>query len=277
MRQSRATPSTRARAHGPRIREVPAVTRSVAILRLLGKAEQPLGLNQIARTLGLFPSTCLHILRALVKEELVGFDPATKRYSLDVGILTLARRVIGRSAFSAAVQSSLDRLSGRYGVTMAGVKVIRLDHIVVVAISHSEVPLRLNVEIGSRFPALISATGRCLAAFGGHPQRELERHFRTLRWDRPPSMNEWRGEIKAARRNGYSVDKGNYIRGVTIVAVPVLDTRGIMSHGVVAIGVGEQMDQAPLAALITDMVSAAAAVSDYQPVVTASRLVSACK
>src|SRR5262249_50702680 len=50
------------------VRSVPAVTRAVAILRLLGASEEPLGVNAIARALELVPSTCLHILRVLAGE-----------------------------------------------------------------------------------------------------------------------------------------------------------------------------------------------------------------
>ena len=57
-------------------RAVPAVTRAVAILRLLGSAKTPMGMKAIAQELGLVPSTALHILRALVAEELVAVDAA---------------------------------------------------------------------------------------------------------------------------------------------------------------------------------------------------------
>ena len=71
--------------------KAPAISRAAAILRLLGKSDTPLGLQTIARTLGLVPSTCLYVLRALVAEEFVAFDKDTKRYSLEAGVLTLAR------------------------------------------------------------------------------------------------------------------------------------------------------------------------------------------
>ena len=76
---------------GPRIRAVPAVTRAIAILRLLGRSRTPLGLKAIAQSLGLVPSTTLHILRALMAEQLVRVEPLTKQYSLGVGMLPLAR------------------------------------------------------------------------------------------------------------------------------------------------------------------------------------------
>src|SRR5438132_9779920 len=107
-------------AHRPRrVRPVPAVSRSIAILRLLGRSSEPMGVKAIALSLGMVTSTCLHILRVLVSEELVKVD-ATKRYSLGVGMLSLARSVIAGNSFPAAVQPVLDRLSRQWNVTAIG-------------------------------------------------------------------------------------------------------------------------------------------------------------
>lgn len=255
------TPSVRHDGEGSSARQVPAVTRAIAILRLLGKSEAPLGVNAIARALRLVPSTCLHIMRVLVAEELVAFDPVTKRYSLDAGILTLARGVLRRNEFSHIVQPHLNRLSHENGVTAIGIEAIGLEHIVVVAISQTEFGLRLHVDIGSRFPALISATGRCVAAFGGHDRGEAERRFRGLRWNRPPTLEQWRAEIEQTARDGYSVDEGNYIAGVTILAVPVRGGGGRMTHGIVAVGVAEQVQRVGIATLVAQLRDAADKVS----------------
>ena len=105
----------------PRIRAVPAVTRAIAILRLLGRSPEPLGVKAIAQSLDLVTSTCLHILRALVAEELVKVDPLTKRYALGMGMLLLARSVLGRASFASLVQPTLDRLARDWEVTAIGV------------------------------------------------------------------------------------------------------------------------------------------------------------
>jgi DNA-binding IclR family transcriptional regulator len=253
---------TRSGASAVRRREVPAVSRAIAILRLLGKSEEPLGVNAIARELRIVPSTCLHILRVLVREELVAFNPATKRYRLEAGILTIARSFMRRNTFGGIVQPILDWMSDEYGVTAIGVQVIGLDHVVALALSHSDLPLQIHVEIGSRFPALISATGCCLAAFGGYSWSELQRPFRALRWHRAPSVEKWRAEIEAARQSGYSIDEGDYMQGITIVAVPILNQRGLMTHGIVAVGVSQQMEKIGTVALATRMCSLAAGMSE---------------
>jgi DNA-binding IclR family transcriptional regulator len=136
-----------------------------------------------------------------------------------------------------------------------------LEHIVVVAISGSQLEGRIHVEIGGRFPALMSATGRCLAAFGGFSQDELERQFHKIRWDRPPSLKGWWKDVESARRHRYSVDVGNYISGITIIAAPVFDKDSRMTHALVLVGVSQQIAKEGVARVAVDLKAAAATVS----------------
>jgi len=227
----------------------PAISRAAAVLRLLGKSDTPLGVQAIARELGLVPSTCLYVLRALVAEAFVAFDPDTKRYALEAGVLTLARQWLARNRFNDLAQPVLDRIAQAFDVTMLGVHIVGLDHIIVVAVSRSGQNIQLRTEIGSRFPALISATGRCIAAFGDHTQAELEARFTTLRWDEPPTFDAWKQQVAEARTQGFAVDAGNYISGVTVVAAPVWKTRAKLSHALVAIGIGGALRRNGLPAL----------------------------
>ena len=101
------------------VRAVPAVSRAVAILRLLGRTRAPMGVKAIAEALGIVPSTALHILRVLVAEELVKVDSA-KQYTLGMGTLALARASLESDDFPMRVQPHLDALSRRYGITAIG-------------------------------------------------------------------------------------------------------------------------------------------------------------
>ena len=237
--------------------KAPAIARAAAVLRLLGKSDAPLGLQPIARELGLVPSTCLYVLRALVAEELVAFDPDTKRYALDAGVLALARQWLRRNRFPELVQPLLDRVAGAFDITLLGVQIVGADHIVVVAASRSSSNFRLSAEVGSRFPALISATGRCIAAFGNYSDADLRRRFEKLRWDDPPSFEQWLGEVELARVRGFGVDDGNYISGVTVIAAPVWKARDKPSHALVAIGIGSGLKRNGLDRLAETLVAEA--------------------
>lgn len=243
-----------------RIRQVPALSRGIAILRLLGRSDEPLGVHAIARTLDLVPSTCLHILRVLTEEHLVAVDPATKKYSVAAGLVALARTALRQHTFPAVAQPNLDELAETYRATAIAVEASGLEHMVVVALARADLPLRVHVDIGSRFPALISATGRCIAAFGSHAWAEIEERFGKLRWDVPPTLATWRREIRAARLAGYAIDDGQYIRGVVIVAAPVLMPNGSI-NALVIVGVGEQMRRIGLKKIGEDLRARASGVS----------------
>lgn len=239
----------------PRRRQVPAVTRAVQILRQLGKADEPVGVNQLARELKLVPSTCLHILRVLVDEGLVVFDPGSKRYAIDIGILPIARQAIQRNGFLKLVEQRITQLSEKFGVTAIATQISDPRHMVVVAISQAALPFRLQVDLGARFPALISASGRCLAAFNPIDRAEIESRFHRLKWDHPPDFETWLAEIDTTRQRGYGVDRGSYISGVTIIAVPLFDRSGQMTRSIVAIGITEKMESIGIPVVARDMIA----------------------
>lgn len=244
------------------ISKAPAIARAAAILRLLGKSDTPLGVNNIARALGLVPSTCLYVLRALAEEELVAFDPDTKRYTLDAGVLTLARGWLRRNLFADVAQPAVDRLARDHGVTILAVQIVGLEHIIVVATSQGGANFQLSANVGSRFPALISATGRCIAAFGDYPRAEIERRFHTLRWDDPPAYEAWLDQVAQTAQRGYAVDSGNYIAGVTVIAAPVSRDHGRPTHALVAVGISGAMERAGVDAIGAALDQAARNVSD---------------
>lgn len=243
--------------------KAPAISRAAAVLRLLGKSDTPMSLGAIGKELGLVPSTCLYVLRALVAEDLVAFDPDTKRYALEAGVLTLARQWLRRNEFADLAQPALDRIADEFDVTALGVQIMGLDKIVAVAVSRAGGSLRVASQVGSRFPALISATGRCIAAFGDYPEAQLKERFDRLIWDNPPSFAEWLEQVAQTRAQGFGIDDGVYISGVTVLAAPVwkapgADHRHRPSHALVTLGLGSALRRSGLAELQTALCAAAA-------------------
>jgi len=222
---------------------VTAVSRATLILRHLGRSTEPLGVNRIARELDLIPSTALHILRTLAYEDLVVFDPNTKHYSLGIGILGIARNMLSRSEFVQAAQGYLETIATAFDVTTIGVELDNREHMVVAALARSKLDLSIHVNIGSHFPALISATGRCVAAQSNWNLDELERRFKNLHWQQSPEFETWLAEVDAARRDGYAIDDGNYIAGVVVVAALVNRPASAPTRAVVAVGLAAQLDE----------------------------------
>jgi DNA-binding IclR family transcriptional regulator len=245
-----------------RVRPVPAVTRSIAILRLLGESQQDMGVKAIADALQLVPSTCLHILRVLVSEDLVRIDAGTKRYALSSGMISLARSVLAGGGFAQLVQPALDRLALNHSVTAMGVEVTANKGVTVLALSKSNQPFRLHTDVGSQFNHLASATGRLIAAYGGENWTELRKKFGAIQWDKAPSFDTWKKEVEMARARGWSIDRDHFIDGLTVVAVPLIDVDDRLSHTLVAAGLSSQLTPANAAKLAADMRREVSALAD---------------
>lgn len=207
---------------------VPAATRTIAILRLLGKSHQPMSLRDIAVALDLVPSTCLNILRVLVDESLVIFDPNTKRYKLGMGVLSLARSILSRDVLLDFFRQEIEELSARFQMTAVAT---RLEHrrAITVAATMPATGFSINVEVGSRYPSYLGTSGRCLAAHGDNPDVIYERLTKGI-WDKMPDKETWLEEVEMCRTLGYTVDRGNLNAGITVVAAPVVSPEGIVTH-----------------------------------------------
>jgi DNA-binding IclR family transcriptional regulator len=249
-----------------RVRPVPAVSRAIAILRLLGRSQTPMGVKAIADQLEMVPSTCLHIVRVLVAEGLLRLDESTKRYSLGSGVLSLARSVIQTNPFPALAQPMLDQISEKWSVTTMASEILDIDHIVVVALSKPEAPFGLHVDVGSRFPTLISATGRLVAAFSRFPEDTIEKRVRSLKWASPPRLDQWKSEVELTRNRRFSIDHGNYISGVILVGSAVFDTKGKMTHSLTAAGVADQMNEKTVKSVAMDLLRAGDELTKLSPI-----------
>lgn len=248
----------------PREVPVPAVVRAVAMLRLLSSSSIPLGVNQIARELNIIPSTCLHILRALANEGFVTVNPDTKRYSLGMDSLSLAKAAL-RNSISDQTQPVLDEMTLKFKVTSLAVSLSGQDHYIVVAKSQLAQSFNLQVDLGSRFPALVSATGRCVAAYSGVQPQLLKTKFERLNWHRAPSFTEWQKQVAAVREQGYAIDDGNHISGVNIIASPILDSDGKFRHALVSVCIREGWTEAKLRSLAAFVRKGALQIAERLP------------
>lgn len=249
------------RNNGNPAKKVPAVQRAADILWLLGNGAPPSTLSQIARGVGILPSTCLHILRELAAARLVAFDPEQKTYQLGKGLLELSGAVLRQDNFADVVRPHLQVLASRYGVTATAAARIDQDHMVVVCVAHPAEGLSLRIETGSRLPVLAGASGRCMAAFGGKTTQQLQQAFGRLRWQGSITFKDWLAQVERVRTHGYAEDDSQYVKGVVMIAVPVVEPEGgaIRTIGINAIA--EQFPADKRAKVLASMLETARQVS----------------
>lgn len=222
----------------------------------------PLGVSQIARDLGLNPSTCFNLLKTLVHERLVVFDDRTKTYSLGLGFVEMAKGSLEQASFARLARPHLDAIAAEFRVTMTLWHRAGRDRVVLVERADNDDAMRVHMSIGQRLPALIGALGRCIAAFDSMNETEIRARFKALRWQDPPEIETYLAEVKAARTHGYAIDMDRYVRGVITVSAPVLDEAARPIMALSAIGFSGQFTPVRLEALAQSVKGHAHALSD---------------
>ena len=240
---------------------VVAVQRAVQILRYLGGVQRPAGVNEVSRALGIVPSTCQHILKTLDHDGLVNEDKVAKKYQLGPTLLRFARDMVGSNDFVRNAQGELDRLAQAHEVTTVAVWREGADRIIVVAMSHAPSNFSIHVNVGSRFPPLISAIGHCFADIAPAEQ-VLRQQFDQLHWQNQPEFDHWLEDVAFAKANGYGIDRGCYIGGVTVVAAPIREAVGTTARAIAAVGLSEQLTGPALDALAYDLKTSAEGLSE---------------
>jgi DNA-binding IclR family transcriptional regulator len=241
------------------VRSVPAVRRAAGILAHLAARGGGCSLSEIARELKIFPSTCLHILRELIAAGLVSFESNGKLYGLGPSILVLASHLNRNDIFVRNAQLLLDEITRKYKISSIGSLVDKSGHIVVVAAANTSGPI--HFETGNRVPALSSATGRCVAAFSNWSPETLKERFARVRWERAPDFKKWLKEVEATRKRGHSIDRGDFFKGLTVVAAPVTRADGSAIHFISATVISAHLKASDEARIVTVVKQAAAQLS----------------
>lgn len=222
---------------------VKPVVNAVRIMRYLSEAGGPARAITIARQLSINASTCFNILRTLVLEEVVEFDPLSKTYTTGVGLTQLVENFLTEGQRVAAVVPHMAGLAAEFSVTMALWKRVAPDRIVLVKNVSSPTDLRIEMAEGQRLPMMMGATGRLFAPRLDLPERKLRSMFGTLRWQRALSFEEYWEQVKLAESRGWAIDDGYFSTGVKSIAVPIDDRSGNLVYTLVAIMFRNQLNE----------------------------------
>src|SRR5690349_20775948 len=106
--------------HGaPEPQRIAAIQYAVVVLRAFSTAEPLLGVNEIARRIGLHKSTVSRILATLQDAHLVERDAASGRFSLGPGIVALAGPLLANLNVREVAQSYLRQLADEVGESVS--------------------------------------------------------------------------------------------------------------------------------------------------------------
>jgi DNA-binding IclR family transcriptional regulator len=201
---------------------VGAVVAAAKALRVLHASERPLNASEVARAAGLHRGTAYNILRTLQAEGFVGYDEATRSYSVSLHILELAYGVLRRSGLMDLARPLMHAISDERGVSVYLSKVLGPSSPLLLDWVGVAFRTDLYVTVGRPSPVPAGASGVIMAAFGSSSESELEALFSKVAWYQKPSFTDFLARVREAKKCGFAVDRGAMFQGITLVSVPVL-------------------------------------------------------
>ena len=170
------------RGQGNPGKPVGAVVAAAKVLRTLHDSERPLNASEVARAAGLHRGTAYNILRTLQAEGFVGYDEATRTYSVSLHILELAYGVLRRSGLMDLARPLMNAVSDAHGVSVYLSKVLGPSSLLLLDWVGAELRTDLYVTVGRQYPGPAGASGVVMAAFGNSSRAELENLFSQVAW-----------------------------------------------------------------------------------------------
>ncbi|ORM25137.1 IclR family transcriptional regulator [Williamsia sp. 1135] len=244
---------------------IQSVERATAVLHLLATRSEPVGLTEIASTLGLAKTTAHGLVRTLVAVGAVEQTPDTAGYWLADDPFGARKNRWDLNEVRARAMNWTDALAARTALaTQISVLQGKQARIVHDVLSASGVGLP-SLRTGQIVPAHASALGRIHLAFDVRLARELvagglDRHtHRTI-----TDGAELAHELAEVRDRGWACGCGDLDPEVATIAAPVRDQGGVV---MAAVGVSGAIDElcgrggAPRAPLLDNIIGSARSIS----------------
>jgi len=216
-----------ARAGG---RPITSVARALALLEALRESERDLGVNELARRIGVSPSTASRLLATLESAGMVQRDEHGP-FRLGLGLVTLADRVLARLDLRALARPVLVEMMERTGET-ATLSVPGEREAITVDSVPSQSSVVSMARLGRPSVAHATAVGKVMLAFGGEGGRvslPRERELKALTERTITDRAQLAKEVLAVRQRGYGTVFGEREPDVNAIAAPVLDRTGALA------------------------------------------------
>ena len=243
---------------------VPGLSRGLALLQLFRRQRPAQTLQELASGLGVTRSAAYRLVYTLEKDGFILRDPATRRYRLTARVLTLGFDYLSSQAVAEVAAPALQRLSS---LTSAAAHLVVLDgwHVVYLARVAPAVALVSNLQVGTRLPCHLTASGRALLACENEVKlRQIYGLLRQESRDVPPpsSFEALQAQAKEDAARGH-VYRGSILDpGLMTFACVVRDGAGQAVAAINVIGPDALMERfGGESALRTVVLDAAATIS----------------
>lgn len=234
-----------------------SVRRAIALLKVFSDERPDWGLTEIAREAGLNKTTVYRLLTALEAEGMVARSFAGDTWRLGAATITLGALALRSSDLVTTARSELETLVRETGET-ATLEVLAGDEVLILDGVEGPSVVGASSEVGTRWPAHATSTGKALlAAQGFTPPRRLRRYTDRTVTD-PTHLAR---DLEQVRKRGWATAVEELEEGYVAVGAVIRDHEGRAVAAVSVGGPASRLTKAQIPVLARNVVRAAERIS----------------
>ncbi|GFN24230.1 IclR family transcriptional regulator [Thermanaeromonas sp. C210] len=202
-----------------------ALERALTILEALAGEKEGLGLNEVARRVGLHKSTVYRLLQTFKEYGYVEREADHGKYRLGLKILELSGQILDRIDVRTIAHPFLEELAAKSN-EVAHLVIPDGDEAVYIDKVEGNRTIRMHSQIGRRVPLHSTAVGKAILAYLTWPEVQDLLARKGLPRFTARTITEWTElakELEGIRQRGYAVDNGENEEGIRCVGAPIFD------------------------------------------------------
>ncbi len=223
--------------------QAPSVKKAFQILRLISREKQGLGISELAKRLKLSKGTVHGITIALEDEGAIIRDPVTKKFTLGYTIVELGKKGLSKMPLRAVARRHMEGLVDEIGET-AFLGVLKDDSVFVLDVVESTSDFKITSPSGIKLSLSAGATGKLFLA---HMDPKASRQYLSTKGlvkytdQTIIDLNLFLQELVEIRKQGYAIDREEYLDGVRAVAAMIKTDEAPLA-GIWVVGFSASLD-----------------------------------
>ncbi|MES0884936.1 IclR family transcriptional regulator [Roseibium sp. SCP14] len=207
---------------------VPGLHRGLRVLEILGAADEPMSLSEIARAMDLSRSSAFRLVYTLRQMDFLKEAEQKNTYTLGARVLNLGFAYLNQLPITSIARPHLAALRDKTGVS-THLSVLEGHDVLYLGSHQARSGFVSNMATGTRTQAYASAIGWCLLEALSDEELATfcdEIEMKPFTEHTPTSPQELQQKIGEVRDRGYVISRGFRDPGGSSVAVPVRDSTG---------------------------------------------------
>ncbi len=241
---------------------IQSVVTTLTIIERMVQAGGPMGVSELARTIGTTKPRIYRHLRTLVDRGYVMQDPRTDQYLLTLKLFHLGQAIADQAEFLTEARRIMPVLRDQVQQTVT-IGQIEEHGVRVLDILKYRSDIEITTPPGTLFDFHSSAQGKVALAFGpeklwtklqNRPLKKWTPHTNT-------DLDHLREEVERIKRLGWAVAPEEALIGINALAVPIFESDGVLAGTLTIVGSVQHVKPQPAPDLIAALMDAAKQIS----------------